>query len=60
MKRSFEGFQRLYVVLHKSSSSEFVDQNVLIEKKIREGVIATITGAKVELVKAHGKLIETL
>ena len=64
MKRSFEGFLTLYVLLYKRYLNELIDQNLLIEKELREeGVITAITGLndyrhaeKVELIKTHESL----
>ena len=64
MKRSFEGFLTLYVLLYKIYLNELIDQNLLIEKELREeGVITAITGLndyrnaqKVELIKTHESL----
>ena len=67
MKGSFEGFLTLYVSLYKTYLNELIDQNLLIEKELREGVITAITGLndylnaeKVELIKTHESLVTTL
>ena len=67
MKRSFEGFLTLYVSLYKIYLNELIDQNLLIEKELREGVITAITGLndyrnaeKVELIKTHESLVAIL
>ena len=64
MKRSFEGFLTLYVLLYKIYLNELIDQNLLIEKELRDGVITAITGLndyryakKVELIKIRESLV---
>ena len=64
MKRSFEGFLTLYVSPYKIYLSELIDQNFLIEKELREGVITATIGLnnfrnaeKVELIKTHESLV---
>ena len=58
MKRSFEGFLTLYASLCKIYLNELIDQNLLLEKELAEGVITAIAGLndyrnteKVELIK---------
>ena len=67
MKRSFEGFLTLYVSLYKIYLNDLINQNLLIEKELREGVITAITGLndyrnaeKVELIKTHESLVAIL
>ena len=64
MKRSFEVFLTLYVSLYKIYLNELIDQNLLIEKELREGFITAITGLKdyrnaekVELIKTNESLV---
>ena len=67
IKRSFEGFLTLYVSLYKIYLNELIDQNLLIEKELRQGVIIAITSLndyrnaeKVELIKTHESLVAIL
>ena len=67
MKRSFEYFLTLYVSLYKIYLKDLIDQNLLIEKELREGVITAVTGLndyrnaeKVELIKTHESLVAIL
>ena len=67
MKRSFEGSLTLYVSLYKIYLNDLIDQNLLIQKERREGLITAITGLndyrnteKVELIKTHESLAAIL
>ena len=67
MKRSFEHFLTLYVSLYKIYLNDLIEQNLLIERELREGVITAITGLndyrnaeKVELIKTHESLVAIL
>ena len=67
MKRPFEAFLTLYVSLYKIYLNELIDQNLFIEKELREGVITAVTGLKdyrnaekVELIKTHECLVAIL
>ena len=67
MKGSFEGFITLFVSLYKTYLNKLIDRNLLVEKKLREGVITTITGLndyqnaeKVKLIKNHESRVTIL